>query len=276
MLISGRAFSVSAVSLSTSNSSIADFYTRLIKEECGVDADIPEPSGRKISVTVKKAADRRKVLDAFGHSAGEPTLRINRSNFADECCFSAFLRGAFLACGTITSPEKNYHLEFVVPFLKLSGDLFCLMDELGLKPKKVLRKGSHVIYFKDSERIEDVLTTMGATNSSLELMGIKINKDIRNRVNRRVNFETANIGRAVIAGLAQVEAIETIQRFFGLDSLPEALRKTAEIRLENPEATLSELEELHDMEVSRSGINHRLGRLISIAEELKDKHHTNK
>ncbi|MCL2507966.1 MAG: DNA-binding protein WhiA [Oscillospiraceae bacterium] len=267
LLIFGRAFSASAISISTENADVAGLYAQRMAEICGV---VPQEYARSAQtlLTFKRAADRRKVLDIFGHSPDAPTLRINRANLADECCFSAFLRGAFLSCGTITSPEKNYHLEFVVPYLRLSNDLFSFLLELSLNPKHIKRKGIHVIYFKDSGAIEDVLTIMGATNSSLELMGVKVNKDLRNHVNRRVNFETANISRAVEAGLAQADAIGKIQRAAGLDSLPERLRETALLRLENPDATLSELEELSGFTVSRSGINHRLNRLMKISEEL--------
>ncbi len=219
-------------------------------------------------VSVRAAVERRAVLNAFGHSAGELSLRINRANLADECCFAAFIRGVFLSCGSISSPEKNYHLEFVVPFLKLSNDLFSFLQELGFPPKHVMRKGYHIIYYKDSASIEDLLTLMGATNATLRLIGVKVDKDMRNHVNRRVNFETANIDRSVQAGAVQVEAIRKIEKARGLDSLPQGLQEIARIRLENPEATLIELEELFEGRLSRSGINHRLKRLEQIASDL--------
>ena len=174
----------------------------------------------------------------------------------------------FLSCGSVSSPEKNYHLEFVIPFLKLSNDLFSFLVELGASPKHVVRKGYHVIYFKDSAQIEDLLTMMGATNSTLQLINVKIDKDMRNHVNRRVNFETANIDRSVVAGSRQIEAIRKIQKKKGLDSLSDGLREIAQLRLENPEASLQELEALVDGSLSRSGINHRLKRLVQIADEM--------
>ncbi|MBR5620416.1 MAG: DNA-binding protein WhiA, partial [Clostridia bacterium] len=185
-----------------------------------------------------------------------------------ECCFASFIRGVFLACGSISSPEKSYHLEFVVPFLKLSNDLFSFLQELGFPPKHIMRKGYHIIYYKDSESIEDLLTLMGATNATLRLIGIKVDKDMRNHVNRRVNFETANIDRSVQAGTQQIDAIRKIERTRGLDSLPQGLQEIAQIRLEHPEATLYELEQLFEGRLSRSGINHRLKRLEQIASQL--------
>ena len=267
LLLFGKAFSGASVSLSTENEDVARLYARRLSEVCSVTAEVREQSSQTL-LSVKRAADRRAVLDLFGHAPTETTLRLNRANLADECCFPAFLRGTFLSCGTVMSPEKNYHLEFVVPYRRLSNDLFSFLRELELNPKNVERKGNNVIYFKDSEIIEDALTLMGATSSSLELMGVKINKDLRNHVNRRVNFETANIGRAVEAGLTQAAAIEKIRGATGLDALPPRLRETAELRLANPDATLSELEELCGFAVSKSGINHRLNRLMSIAAAI--------
>ena len=154
---------------------------------------------------------------------------------------AALLRGAFLACGTLTDPEKDYHLEFVVPYRYISRDLAKLLHEWNLAPKQLERKGSHVVYCKDSERIEEILTLMGAQNAALELMGIKMYKDMRNNINRKINFETANISRTANAAAEQVYAIETILEHAGLESLPEELKEIALLRLENPEMSLREL-----------------------------------
>ncbi len=268
MLLFGRNFSSSSVSYATEHEASSERYAQYIEKITGVAPDRSDNDSKMNIVSVRYSAERRAVLDKYGHSPKDFSLRINRANIGGECCFGAFLRGVFLSCGSISSPEKNYHLEFVVPFMKLSGDLFSFLEELGFRPKKVVRKGYHVIYFKDSENIEDLLTVMGATNSTILLINVKINKDLRNHINRRVNFETANIDRAVNAGTAQVEAIKKISRTVGLDSLSEGLRETAQMRLDNPEASLNELNELFDGRVSKSGINHRLNRLIKIAEEL--------
>ena len=267
MLLFGRSFATSSVCFAAENRTVCDKYAEVIENVTG-NIPVYEEHDKMTVISVRTMAERKAVLGAFGHAPNEFSLRINRANLESECCQAAFIRGAFLSCGTVGSPEKNYHLEFVIPFLKLSGDLFTLLQELGLQPKKVVRKGYHVIYFKDSENIEDVLTLMGATNSTLKLIGVKINKDMRNRINRRINFETANIDRAVNAGTVQLEAIRKIERISGLDSLPDGLRETAQMRLDNPEASLNELEELFEGRLSRSGINHRLTRLVKLANEL--------
>lgn len=268
LLLFGRSFSSASISFAAENRAVSEKYAACIRRITGTEPEYSDRPGKMAIVSVKTAVERRAVLNAFGHIAGELSLRINRANLADECCFSAFIRGVFLACGSISSPEKNYHLEFVVPFLKLSNDLFSFLQELGFPPKHVMRKGYHIIYYKDSASIEDLLTLMGATNATLRLIGVKVDKDMRNHVNRRVNFETANIDRSVQAGGAQVEAIRKIEKARGLDSLPQGLQEIAQIRLENPEATLYELEEIFGGRLSRSGINHRLKRLEQIAAQL--------
>lgn len=268
LLLFGRSFSSANISFAAENRTVAEQYASCIAGITGNAAEYSDRPGKMAIVSVKTAVDRRAVLEAFGHSAGELSLRINRANLADDCCFAAFMRGVFLSCGTVSSPEKSYHLEFVVPFLKLSNDLFSFLQELGFPPKHVMRKGYHVIYYKDSESIEDLLTLMGATNATLRLISVKIDKDVRNHVNRRVNFETANIDRSVQAGAAQIEAIYKIDKRQGLDSLPPGLQEIAQVRIANPEASLYELEELFEGRLSRSGINHRLKRLVQIAAEL--------
>ena len=268
LLLFGRSFSSAAISFATENRSVSEMYADCIRGITGTEPSYSDSPGKMAIVSVKTAVERRSILNTFGHSAGELSLRINRANLSDECCFAAFIRGVFLACGSISSPEKNYHLEFVVPFLKLSNDLFSFLQEIGYPPKHVMRKGYHIIYYKDSASIEDLLTLMGATNATLRLIGVKVDKDMRNHVNRRVNFETANIDRSVLAGSVQVDAIRKIEREQGLDSLPQGLQEIARIRLENPGASLYELEDLLDGRLSRSGINHRLKRLEQIASQL--------
>ena len=142
------------------------------------------------------------------------------------------------------------------------------MDELSLSPKYIVRKGNHIIYFKDSESIEDILAIIGAQSASLHVMGIKIEKDVKNTVNRRLNFEMSNINKTVNAANQQVEAIELIEKHMGISSLPDNLRELAQLRLDNPEASLSELEKLLSEPISRSGINHRLSRIVKIVEKI--------
>jgi DNA-binding protein WhiA len=143
-----------------------------------------------------------------------------------------------------------------------------IMDELSLSPKYVMRKGNHIIYFKDSESIEDFLAYIGAQNSSLYMIGIKIEKDVKNTVNRKLNFELCNIEKTVNASNRQIESILKIKNTVGLNSLPDNLREIAELRLENPETSLSELVELYEGSISKSGMKHRIDRIMEISDNL--------
>lgn len=269
LLLFGKAFNARTMTFTSEYSPAAQQYAEALMNFCGVCVTVQQGANRMNTVLVRSAADRLKVLDAFGHSQGEISLRINRANLNADCCFGAFIKGAFLSCGTVTSPDKNYHLEFVVNHTKLSADLHALLNEVGFSPKCVTRNAYHVLYFKDSESIEDILTLIGATNASLEIMSTKMEKDLRNHANRRTNFDIANIGRIVKAGEGQRDAVEKIARTIGLDSLPEPLRKIATIRRDNPDATLDQIRDLLDEPISRSGVNHRLRRLIEIADKTE-------
>lgn len=267
MLLFGRMFSVSEISFATENETAALLYRDTITRLFSITPEL-SAGVSKFTVSIENRDDRLKILEHFGHSESDISLRINRANLSNDCCFAAFLRGVFLSCGTISSPEKNYHLEFSVSYKKLCNDLIQLLDETGFEPKYVKRKSSHIVYFKVSEKIEDFLTLVGATNSSLELMGVKMHKNMINHVNRRVNFENANLSRTVDAAIVQVEAIEKIERTVGIDSLPASLREMAILRRDYPEESLSELAQLVDPPLTRSGVNHRLKRLVEIAGEI--------
>ena len=261
-------FSKYNLSITSENRDVFDLYLSYLRNYCSVEPIISDTGTKKMTAYLKSDSDKSKVFDKFGHSLTETSLRINRANISDECCLSAFLRGAFLACGTVTDPERGYHLEFVVPYKRLCMDFMKFMDELSLSPKYIVRKGNHIIYFKDSESIEDILAIIGAQSASLHVMGIKIEKDVKNTVNRRLNFEMSNINKTVNAANQQVEAIELIEKHMGISALPDNLQELARLRIDNPEASLSELGNLLDEPISRSGINHRLSRIVKIAEKI--------
>lgn len=268
LLLFGRSFSSSSIALQTESMAVAESYIENCSRETGATPKLRETQSGKKVLSVETTRARMNVISAFGHSNKNISMRINHANFSCDDCMSAFLRGVFLACGTVTTPEKDYHLEFAVPYLNLSRDLIKILMELELQPKQVVRKGYHVIYFKESESIEDVLTRMGATHAALELMGAKIYKDFRNKANRMANCETANISRMVEAAGNQLDAIRLIEKKKGLDYLPEELQELAKLRLEYPEASLRELSEMLSVSLTRSGVNHRLKKIQSIAEEL--------
>ena len=239
---------------------------------CGVNPEFTKSDAGKYKVEVVDEIDRVKVLETFGYEKKLGGLRLNWANFSDECCKTAFLSGAFLACGTVNDPNKRYHLEFVVPYLNLSRDLKLFIndyDQLSVEPKSVTRNSNYVIYIKDSESIEEVLTVVGAFNSSLEIMGVKMYIDVRNNVNRKLNFENANFDKTLDAATKQIDAIKHIKNTVGLSYLTDDLREIAELRYENPEMSLRELGSNLSVPISRSGVNHRLSKICSIAKTIK-------
>ncbi len=181
----------------------------------------------------------------------------------------AFLRGVFVSCGSVTDPNKEYHLEMILPENERTEPLRAFMDEHGMPVKVTLRAKNNVLYFKTSELIEDFLTYIGAGSHALEIMQVKIEKDIRNRANRCVNCDSANLDKTVAASERSRRDIETIYELLGAENLTAELRETAELRLENPESSLSELCGMHDRPISRSGLDHRLKKLAKIADELR-------
>lgn len=191
---------------------------------------------------------------------------IQSNIIADECCKISFIRGAFLACGYIDEPEKNYNLEFVFSDLTLAYEFEQVLEEFNLAPKWSQRHNYAVLYFKESEKIEDILTLMGASNKTLELAEIKVIKDIRNNLNRTTNFMSANIGKAVNAAVDQRNSINALKEAGVFNSLSNELKEAANLRLQYPESSLQEILEESKVSLSKSGLNHRLQKLISIAQ----------
>lgn len=270
LLIFSKSFSPSSVGCQTENRTVAELYRSLLADLANVGCKMSvSASGKIYSVRVAAAADCQKVRALFSHDRSEISLKINHANFDCPGCYGAFLAGAFLACGTVSSPHKDYHLEFTVPHLNLAKDFYSFLTELELSPKETKRRGYPVIYFKESEAIEDCLYRMGAGNAMFEMMNIEIEKNVRNGVNRKTNCDTANIGRTAKAAAAQINAITLIRDRRGLDSLTPELKALAVLRLENPDLSLSELAEACTPKMSRSGVNHRLQKILSIAQELQ-------
>lgn len=266
-----RGFSLQNTAVVTEHGSVARLMAESAAEVAGVMVEMSVSMHRKESgvytLTVPGDDQRCRLLDAFGHTGREVNLRLNRANLENDCCMCAFVRGAFLSCGTVTNPQKDYHLEFSINHRKLAQDLVTLLEEvegLHLQPSITQRKGSFVVYIKDSEQIADLLTYMGAPTAAMTLMQAKMVKEVRNYVNRTTNFETANIDKTASASARQVVAIRHLQETVGLDNLPEDLREMAYLRLENPEMSLRELGEA--LSISRSGANHRIQRLMEMAK----------
>lgn len=186
----------------------------------------------------------------------------------DRCC-AAFLRAAFLFCGTISNPEKAYHMEFSAPNEQFAQSVIELLNNFEIDAKYTCRKAKEVVYLKNSDSIADVLTILGAYNSVLEMENIRITKGLRNQVNRQMNCDSSNINRAMLTAERQIADIRYIDEEIGMDKLPKTLRDVAEVRLANPGISLSGIGELLSPELGKSGVNSRLRRLTDIANRLR-------
>ncbi|MBO5657637.1 MAG: DNA-binding protein WhiA [Agathobacter sp.] len=185
------------------------------------------------------------------------------------CCKRAFIRGAYMSTGSMSDPNKAYHFEIVCKTLDQATRLQELMQEFETDPKIVERKNHFVVYLKDGSQIVDMLNVMEAYVALMNLENVRIIKEMRNTVNRKVNCETANIGKTVNAALKQVADIELIRQHMGLDELPLPLREMAYVRLDYPEAPLKDLGQYMDPPVGKSGVNHRLRKLAAIADQYR-------
>lgn len=191
-----------------------------------------------------------------------------------KCCKRAYLRGVFIAAGSVNHPEKGYHLEMVCRNQYIGGDLKKLMNSFDLNARMVERKGSFIVYIKESERIVDFMNIVGAYSQLLEFENVRIVKDMRNRTNRIVNCESANMDKSIDAASRQVEDIRLVDARMGLGNLSPKLRDVALLRLDHPDLPLKELAELTSPPVSKSGINHRLKRIGELAQRLREEGET--
>lgn len=219
---------------------------------------VPEAEAGKLVQTLKL----KRTEDGF--------FSVNPMVYSQFCCKRAFIRGAFLASGSVSDPSKDYHFEIVTDGMKQAETLIEILEDFEIDAKIIDRKRYHVVYVKDSEHIVDILNIIEAHVALMNLENVRILKDMRNSVNRRVNCEAANIGKTIAAAGKQIEDIEFISRTIGFEKLSQELAMTADLRLQYPEASLKELGEMHDKPLGRSGVNHRLQRLSEMAEKLRN------
>lgn len=260
------------IQISTENVAVARKYFTLLKKTFNIDTDIFE---KLFAVQEKTGIDQFTLTGRDAVTVSEACrltaqgTQVSPLLLKNGCCRRAYLRGTYLSIGSMSNPKRSYHLEFVCGSMPQAEQLCGVLTGFELEAKVIRRKKYHVVYLKESACIVDLLNIMEAHVSLMELENLRILKDISNRVNRRVNCEAANIVKTVNAANRQVEDIKLIQEKRGLSSLPENLRKAAELRLERPDATLGELSQLMAPPIGKSGMNHRLRKLSEIAEELK-------
>lgn len=264
--------------MQTENFVVAKKCFTLLKNTFNIIADVSvRSSGRKhiYTVLVKNFSQAETILKATGMLVMEEgrmklKKRIYSPVVSSICCRRAYIRGAFISVGSVNDPEKNYHMEFVLADKFAAEQLRELINSFELDAKVVERKEHYVVYLKEGEQIVDLLNVMEAPLALMDLENVRIVKEMRNDINRKVNCETANLNKVVGAAVKQLEDIEYIEETIGLSRLPEQLEEIARLRLEYPDKSLKELGSFLSTPVGKSGVNHRLRKISNIAEALRE------
>ena len=264
VLLYCHSFAPGEIRVITASEEFARRLPALFKKAFGVKFDRlpPENAEGKRSFYITDAEKIKSIYEAFDGDVGTLSLHINFGIIEEPCDKASFIRGAFLAGGSVTDPAKRYHLEFATGHYSVSRETIPILQEMGFEPKESQRRGNQLLYFKKSENIADLLTAMGAPVAAMRLMEAKVEKEMNNEIMRKVNCDSANADKTVAAAAAQMEAIRRIEREYGLDVLPEPLYEAALLRIANPEVSLSDLARLSYPPVSKSCLSHRLKKII--------------
>lgn len=272
VLLYASTFSAGEVRIVTENDEFAARLPRLFQKAFGVKFDeLPgEHKGGKLVLRITREEKLDVIWRALGYDRrAHFALHLNFALLEEECCRASFLRGAFLAGGSVTDPQKRYHLELATSHVQTGREVEALLRDMGFEPKNVMRQSNLITYFKSSEHIADILTLIGAPGRALEIVSAKIEKEMRNTVNRRVNCDAANLDKTVTAAYEQVEAFTRLTESGAINELPVKLQEVAVARLLQPELTLSELAATFDPPLTKSCLNHRIRKLMEIAKEEK-------
>lgn len=271
ILLYSNTFSGECIRIITESREFAIFLPKLFRKAFSLEFD-EFPSVMAPGKLVFQITEPQKLLAIFHTYGFEPekmlSLHVNLSVLEDGCCRSAFLRGMFLAGGSVTDPAKGYHMEVATVHQAVARETYTLMEEtLGFYPKMASRNGTQVLYLKQSDLISDCLTFLGAPVAAMGVMETKLEKELKNKVNRRCNCDEANTSKVVDAAQEQLNAIRVIRRRNMMDHLPEKLRQAALAREQNPASSLTELAAMMDPPITKPAMNHRLKKLILMAKE---------
>ena len=271
ILLFCNSFRSDAIKIITESTEFAALLPRLFKKAFGFGFDTPAGEGKrgKLVFQIQDPGKIAAIMGAFGFDLDETfSLHVNLPVVENDCCKTAFLRGAFLAGGSVTDPGKGYHLELATTHHSVAKECYILIHEtLGFPPKLASRSGARVIYLKQSEQIADFLTFLGASVASMGIIEARLEHELNNQVNRRCNCDDANITKVVEASQEQLTAIRALRERNQFDQLPEKLKQAALVREENPEASLTELAGLVEPKISKPAMSHRLKRLVELAKE---------
>ena len=271
VLLFCNSFGADGIKIVTESREFSLLLPKLFKKAFGLTFDI-SPDGEMVGKLVYQITSREKILaimNAFGfHPRDTLSLHINLPVVEEECCKTAFLRGAFLSGGSVTDPAKGYHMEFATTHASVAREAFALMEDiLGFYPKLAARGGGQVLYVKQSELISDFLTFLGAPVASMGIMEARLEKELNNKVNRRCNCDDANTSKVVEAAQEQLSAIRILKEQGAFAALPQKLQQAAAAREENPEASLTELAGMMEPPITKPAMNHRLKKLVQLAKE---------
>ena len=267
VLLYAGSFSPTEVRIVTESEDFAARLPKLFQKAFGVRFDAQE-SGSKSIFRITDGQKLAVILEALGYDPDQHyALHVNFALLEEECCRASFLRGAFLAGGSVTDPLKRYHLELATPHHSVSREAYSVLLELGFTPKETQRGGNWLLYFKQADFIADFFTAIGAPGTAMNIMTAKVEKEMRNTITRRVNCDSANADKVVAAAQEQIDAIRRIVREYGIDALPEPLKDAALLRIANPEASLADLATLSYPPVTKSCLSHRLKKIMSFKPE---------
>lgn len=274
ILLFCNTFQKNEVRIITESNAFAARLPKLFHRAYGISFDRmpenPETTGGKMIFEITDEEKLNTIINSSGFSMEQNlSLHINFGLLEEDCCRTAFLRGVFLSGGSVTDPEKRYHLELVTSHYKVSRELEALMMDMGFQSRETKRSGNYVTYFKQSEHIEDFLTLIGAPVAAMDIMSAKVEKNLRNEMNRRVNCDTANVTKAVDAAQEQLAAIRKLDEAGKIDALPDKLKETIALREKYPEMTLSQLAEAFHPPLTKSCLNHRLRKIAELANQLE-------
>ena len=271
ILLFCNSFSAEGIKIITESRELAQLLPRLFKRAFGITFDVlPEPDATgKMTFQITQADKIKVIMHTYGFDPEQTlSLHINLAVVEEDCCKTSFLRGAFLAGGSVTDPTKAYHLELATTHHGVSREGHTLIQEmLGFYPKSAQRSGGQVLYIKQSEQISDFLTLLGAPVASMGIMEARLEKELSNNVNRRCNCDDANTSKVVEAAQEQLSAIRVLRKKKCLEELPPKLRQAALAREANPEASLTELAAMMEPPITKPAMNHRLKKLVLMAKE---------
>ena len=273
VLLFCNSFTAESIRIITESREFSLLLPKLFKKAFGLTFDV-QPDEETKGKLVYQINDSEKINRIMGGYGFDPSstvsLHINLPVVEEECCKNAFLRGAFLAGGSVNDPAKAYHLELATCHHSVAREAYTFIQEvMGFYPKTSSRSGGQVLYLKNSELISDFLAFIGAPVAAMGIMEARLEKELNNKVNRRCNCDEANTSKVVEAAQEQLGAIKILRQKGLVDKLPLKLKQAAVAREENPESSLTELASMMEPPITKPAMNHRLKKLVSMAKEIK-------